>query len=798
MKDEIIDLTYQDRRQFKHVGKGMPVRDAVEKVTGAMKYAPDFAVQGMVHGKILRSPHAHARVVRIDASKALQVPGVLGVVSHEDAPRTVWDGCWFNYRGVALEGIVRFVGDEVAAVAATTERAALQALKLIEVEYEVLPAVFTAEAAMQEGAPEIRAEGNAREPYTVAWGDMSKGVADAAFVIETEIDYGSQQMASIGRNACIAEWHGDRVTVWTGSQTPSELRTGLAMALDIPQSKVRVQAFPTGSSFGLWWSNNFMMVTALLARKVRRPVKIELDNAECFATVKRRHKEQTRGRIGVAADGRITLIEIDHLMDNGGYGFKNDVGFFCVDNWGHIENGRCTVRGVSTNLVTAGCMRGVGDVTLGNTVERLCDMAAARLGIDPLSFRLRNQIRAGEPLNHIMGYDVPEVAQVISNSKAWMGTVPKGSGVDWPEPFRLLSGSTQEILMRGAQAFGWADKWKGWGVPYAVDGALRRAVGVGTGIHCCGVELEGNTSAVVRVNPDGSVKLFCAVGRHGQGSETTQSQVAAEALGVPIDAIEIETGDTDSCPWSHGSIASNTMYRTGFATWSAARDARRQILEVAAKDVFDCDPADLDIDDGIVKFVAKHRRDNRTATIAEVLGTIRKDALGQFSSVVGRTAITMPPSTTFARHFAAHFVDLEVDVETGQIRLLDYLACQDSGTVVNPKVLMNQVIGGAICGAGFAIYEALEFDKNTGAVRNAGLLDYKVLRSGDFPSRARVLFGDSYDPVGPFGARGAGEAPIAAPIPAISQAVYNATGHWFDLPMNPERIVRTLSGAASA
>jgi xanthine dehydrogenase molybdenum-binding subunit len=240
------------------------------------------------------------------------------------------------------------------------------------------------------------------------------------------------------------------------------------------------------------------------------------------------------------------------------------------------------------------------------------------------------------------------------------------------------------------------------------------------------------------------------------------------------------------------------MYRTGFATWSAARDARRQILEVAAKDVFDCDPADLDIDDGIVKFVAKHRRDNRTATIAEVLGTIRKDALGQFSSVVGRTAITMPPSTTFARHFAAHFVDLEVDVETGQIRLLDYLACQDSGTVVNPKVLMNQVIGGAICGAGFAIYEALEFDKNTGAVRNAGLLDYKVLRSGDFPSRARVLFGDSYDPVGPFGARGAGEAPIAAPIPAISQAVYNATGHWFDLPMNPERIVRTLSGAASA
>lgn len=798
MNRPIRDLTFQERKQFKHVGKGYPVKDAVEKVTGAMKYVLDFAVQGMVHGKILRSSHAHARVVRIDAAKALALPGVLGVITHEDAPQTIWDGCWFNYRGIALEGVLRFVGDEVAAVAAVSEDIAEEALRLIDVDYELLPTVFKAADAAKRDAPQVRVEGNARHPYEVTWGDIEKGTSGADHFVETHIDYPSQQMASIGRNACIAEWQGNKVTVWTGSQTPSELRTGLSQALDIPQSRVRVVAFPTGSSFGQWWSNNFMMVTALLARKVRRPVRIELSNWECFATVKRRHKEETRGRMGFTKDGRITLIEIDHLMDNGGYGFKNDVGFFAIDNWGRIENGRCTVRGVSTNLVTAGCMRGVGDVTLGNCVERLCDMAAEKLGIDPLAFRLKNQIRPGEPLNHIMGQEFAEVRNVIRNSKAWMGNLPRNSGVEWPEPFKLSSGSTQEILLRGAAEFGWSEKFKGWGTPYHIDGPKRRAVGVGTGIHCCGVEFEGNTSALIRVNPDGSVKLHCAVGRHGQGSETTQAQVAAEALGVTMEMVEIETGDTDSCPWSHGSIASNTMYRTGFATWAAAKDAKRQILDIAAKEIFDCAASDLDIEDGIIRYANAGRLGNKTATIAEVLQAIRSDALGQFSSVVGRSTITMPPTTSFARHFAAHFVDLEVDVETGEVRLLDYLACQDSGTVVNPKVLMNQVIGGAICGAGFSLYEELVFDQKTGAVRNAGFLDYKVLRSGDFPASARVLFGDSYDPVGPFGARGAGEAPIAAPIPAISQAIFNATGQWFDLPMTPERIIRTLNGKLAA
>jgi xanthine dehydrogenase molybdenum-binding subunit len=547
-------------------------------------------------------------------------------------------------------------------------------------------------------------------------------------------------------------------------------------------------AMPAGSSFGQWWSNNFMLLTVLLARKAKRPVKIELTNEECMATVKRRHIERTRGRMGCTKDGQLTLAQFDHIIDNGGYGFKDDVGFFCVDMWGRARHGHYEVHGVNTNLLTAGCMRGVGDCTLGSCVERLADQLAEKVEMDPVEFRLKNQIRPGEELRMQHGR-----SNMKGTMEEYIAAIPEELRKDWPKLFHLSSGSTEELLVRGAEQFRWKERWKGWGVPHTTDGPKRRAVGVGTGAHVCGVEFEGATSAVVRINPDGSVKVFCSIGRQGQGSETTQAQVAAEELGVALDMVEVETGDTDSCPWSHGSLASNSMYRVGWATRAAANDARRQLLEIAARELFDgADPMDLDITEGIIH-PANDPDSNRRITITRALHEIRSDTLGQTSSITGRPAVPMPPSTTFARHFAAQFAEVEVDVETGQIKLLDFLATQDSGTVVNPQVLKNQAIGGAICGAGFAIYEHLVFDEKTGAIMNANLLDYKLLRAADFPSQARVLFVESYDPVGPFGARGAGEAPIAAAISAVSQAVYNAIGVWVDLPMTPERVVRTLN-----
>ncbi len=775
--------------KFSVVGKGVPVKDATEKVMGSLRYAVDFGVHRMAYGKILRSPHPHARIKSIDITRAEAIPGVIAVLTHHDTPRNNWEAAWFNYRGMVLDGVARFVGDEVAAVAAETEEIAERAIELIEMTWEVLPYVLDMEEAAKSNAPQIREEGNVRPPVHVKWGDTAQGQAESDFTVDCDITFPSQQFAPLGRNACISEWEADKVTIWTSSQTPSELKDGVHEALQIPLSKIRVLALPCGSSFGQWWSNNFMMVTVLLAKKAGRAVKIELNNEECMGTVKRRHEERTRGRMGCTKDGSLTFLELDHIIDNGAYGFKDDVGFGSTDMWGGIRSASVQVRGVNTNRVTAGCMRGVGDCTLGVALERMADQLAEKAGIDPVQFRLKNQIREGDAFNALKKN--PGIQTKDANEEH-IASLSPSLRKKWPKLYHLSSGSTVHMLHDGARRFHWNDRFVGWGRPHSKSGSKCRAVGVGTGCHVCGVEIEGNASAIVRLNPDGSAKVFCSAGRQGQGSETTQAQVAAEALGLSLNMVETEMGDTDACPWSHGSIASNTMFRTGWATREAALDARHQLLALAARECFnDVDPDELDISDGVIRSRGD-RKSKRSVSISEVLSLIRRDAQGQMSSITGQPRDPMPPSLTFARQFAVHFIEVEVDTDTGQIAILDYLALQDSGTVVNPQVLKNQVIGGAICGLGFALYEEMKFDPETGAVLNANLLDYKLLRTADFPWKAEVVFHESHDPVGPYGARGAGESPIAAAIPAAVQAVYNATGAWVDIPMTPEHVIRAL------
>jgi xanthine dehydrogenase molybdenum-binding subunit len=761
-----------DRQGFSVIGKAIPIKDAVDKVTGRLQFGVDVRVPGMVFGKILRSPHAHARIVRIDTGQAEALPGVLGIVTAADAPDWQWENCWHNHGGRILDDTVRFVGDEIAAVAATSQEVATTALGLIDVEYGILDSVFDPIEALDPDAPQVRSEGNAREPMEVVWGDIDAGTGIADAVVEGAMTFDSQAYAPIGRNACVAEWQGESVTVWTSTQTPTEMRDAIAKGIGVPISNVRVISQPSGSSFGLWWIGSLQLITVLLARKIGKPLRIELDQEECFSAVKRRHQERSSGRMGVTRDGTITFIDLEHVHDNGGYGLKPDVGFLTVDLWGGALNGRFIDRGVSTNLVTAGCMRGVGDVTLGAFVERLLDMSAIEIDMDPLEFRLKNHIRTGDPLRAVAKRD-PEPMETAD--------LPSG----WPALGRLSSEAIHDCLTQGAEVFRWNDRWKGWGVPSSVDGPKRRAVGVATGVHSCGTEDEHGSAAQVTVHADGSATLACSMGRQGQGSETTQAQIAAEALGFDVDRIRVIAGDTDVCPPNHGSIASNTAFRTGFATRDAALDARRQILDVAAQHLGLHLRDHLEIVNGVVFSSGEPV----TSLSLDVLMTELEPVTMTPPVVVGRSTTPMPPSLAYARYFAAHFVEIEVDVETGSIRLLDYVAAQDSGTVLNPKVLENQVVGGAIFGSGFALKEGLQFDHATGRILNPGFIDYKVMRAPDFPTNPEVIFCETPDPVGPFGAKSAGEAPACAPIPAIAQAVYNAIGSWLDIPMTPERVL---------
>ncbi len=756
---------------FSVVHKSVPLKDAHAKVTGRQQFPLDFALSGTLYGKILRSPHAHAKIKRIDTSKAEGLPGVVSVLTHADVPDREWFGLWLNYRGRVMDDTARFVGDEVAAVAAVDLQTAEEALTLIDVDYEILPHVFDPQAAMEPGAPQIRSDGNLRKPIIVEWGDAEQGFEDADVVVEGETRNFIQDQATMARNAPTALWEENKVTLWTGTTCPSELRDALANLLDMPKSKVRVVALPTGPSLGKWWFNNLDMVTVLLARKARQPVKVILTLEEVFSAVKRRHAEVSHGKLGVKKDGTIVSVHLKDVFENGAYGDKCDVYQSIPDLWTRIHNAKFEMYGVATNLVTSGCMRGVGDLTMNFGMELLIDKAAAALGMDPVEIRLRNVVQAGDPLrtqkslHQLLAPDVP-----------------------MPASFTISSAALDRCLRKGAEAIGWTENWKGWAKPTSIRGAKRRGLGVATGMHICGIRYAGQCGAVVKINSDGSVNLLVSLGRQGTGNDTTQCQIAAEELGIPYDMVSITCDDTEVTPWGQGSTASTSTHLSGTATKAAAADAKRRLLELAAQ-AFEASAGDLDIEDGMI---FDKESPNRRMPITEITDKQMPELwdVARQPCIIG-SAVTNVPADRVAKHMAAHFVDLEVDIDTGHVEILRYVQAQDSGRLINPKVCENQLAGGYFQGLGFSLIEELLHDES-GRILNPDYENYKIWRCADLPD-PELIFIEDDDPVSPFGAKGLGEVPICVPPGAVAMAIYNATGVWLsETPMTPERILRAL------
>lgn len=759
------------------VGRSVPLIDAAEKTTGRLKYSADVRPPDRTHvAKVLRSPYAHARITHIDVSKAEALRGVSAVVTYKDNimpgnPSTCcanpWKDLSFNFVGPILSQEVCYVGDDVAAVSAVDEETAKAALALIEVEYEELPAIFDLEESIAENAPQVRPWGpNQLEPSLYEWGDYAKGLEESDYVVENRVTMGNQQHAPLDRNSCTAMWEGDNLSIWTSTQALFWIRDAVCEFTGLSPSQVRVYSTPTGGSFGLWWANNFMNLAIVLAKKARRPVRLILTRDEVQTTVKRREKPLIDIKFGFNKEGLMVSQDIRHIMDNGSYGAKFDP-YQSVADIFSPPNGRVRFIGVATNLLPAGCMRGVGDLTLAYAMDQTLDMAAEHFNESPVDFRLKNIFQPGD-----ICYTSQEqlFARVLFNEVI---SIPLGSS------------GLEECIRKGAKEFDWDAKWKGWGKPSSVDGTKVRGIGMGISTHISGLSFFGYNGIILKCNQDGTMALTTGIGRMGQGGDTTQAMVAAEVLGVDVEDVNVIDGDTEVCGHTMVTFGSNGMHMVARATKKAAEDAKRQILEFASKHL-EASPEDLDLKD---KMVFVKGSPSKCMSLKDVLSTPIFETLSP-PEVIGRASEGVKFDES-GNMMIADFAEVEVDTRTAQWRVVRFVAVHDSGTVVNPAICENQVAGGYYQSMGLCTTENLIFDEESGAIVNPNFMDYKIMGPLDMPD-PDIFFEEVYDPFGPYGAKGIGEGVTCAVPAAICSAIYNAIGVRINPPVTSDAIMNAL------
>ena len=721
------------------VGVAVPRLGLAAKVRGEARYTADLKRPGMLYGRVLRSPHAHARIVRLDTSAAERMPGVHAVLTHRDVPQVRLEADL-----LPLEPVLRFVGDEVALVAAESEAMAEDALRSIRVEYEVLPAVFEAEEALRPGAPLVHAEGNLVGGKTLVLerGSVAQGFAEAARVFEDT--FHTQMHAPVGMEtrAALAEWDGDRLTVWkTSRAVHASDRQTLARVLSLPLEHVRVICPNMGGGFGNKDEGRLAVLVALLARQAGRPVRLEYSRAEEFIAGRNRQAADMHLKIGVQADGTPTAIALQTTMNAGafvasGMNVTRRVGQGALYLY-TCPHARFEGRTAYTNRPAGGSFRGLG-APLGHfALEVLIDQIAASLGDDPLDYRLRHHVTAsGQP-----GRRQTPLDQLLPDE-------PVEGGV----PFS--SNGLRECLLAGAERIGWRQRRLPNGT---ASGALRRGVGLAMGLYKGGIAREGE--AEVRITPAGRVEVAVGGVDVGQGSTTILAQIAAEALGVPVDRIDVVMADTSRTPPAHITAGSSTTITTGAAVKLAAEEAKRQLLAR-----LDGLPQPFD-----PEMVAARRGD-----------------------VVGTARLTSGSREYLTNAFAAHFAEVEVDMRSGRIRVLRYVAAHDSGRIVHPRLAENQVSGGVLQFLGIALREELYLDRRCGVTLNANFLEHKSTSIVDFPP-IEVLFPASPDPAGPYGAKALGEPPVVPVLAAVANAVANATGVWLhEVPFTPQRVLQAI------
>jgi len=771
---------------YRAVGARAEKVEGIGLLSGRALYTDDYVVDGMLFGRIKRSPHAHARITRIDASKALALPGVECVLTHKDVPRVPFSTAGQNwpepspYDAVMLDSVVRFVGDRVAAVAAATPALAKKACDLIEVEYEVLPAIFDPERAMDPGAPVLHPEkdksGIADASKNLAGhveaetGDVARGFADADRVFENE--YRVQYVQGTPTEPHITLSYLDaseRLVVVTSTQVPFHARRIVARVNGLPISRVRVIKPRIGGAFGAKQEIVLEDICAALTLATRRPVKIMLERDEELFASRTRHPQILKLRTGVKKDGSLTAIELTTLVNTGAYGshavtVPSNTGSKTLPLY-RSPNLRFEAHSVYTNLPIAGALRGYGAPQGYFALESQMEDIARAMGFDPIGFRLMNAIRAG---------DEDPIAQKLGEGK---------------EGFRRLvrTNGLAECWKRVADVSGW-DEW----VASLPAGSLgkpgsrsytRLGKGVAFAMHGSGIPGDDMGAATLKANEDGSFNLLVGATDLGTGSDTILAQMAAEILGVGVEKIVVLSSDTDETPFDVGAYASSTTYVSGAAVVKAAEAVRDRLLYHASQ-VLGEGPAKLVCADGRVTAPS-----GKSVPLADVAArALYGHEKEQISATASHVTFECPPP------FAAACTTVEVDVETGGVDVLDFACAIDCGFPINPSLAEGQIQGGIVMGLGYALSEEMKFDAR-GRMVNADLLDYKIFSAVDTP-RVRAILVETNEPTGPFGAKSVSEIPVDVVAPAIANAILAATGVRIrELPFTPERVLAAIEAA---
>jgi len=749
--------------KFSVVGQRVQRVEGFDKVTGDADFIADIYLPGMLVGKVLRSPYPHARIRNIDISKAEKLPGVRAVVTAEDTIKRPW-GAFFADQYILSVGKTRYVGEEVAAVAAIDPDVAEEAIDLIEVDWEPLPGVFDAEEAMQDGAPLVHDDktNNIAMHLDLERGNIAQAFADSDVIVEDTFTSMPQWHCSIETIGSVADYAtSGKYTIYMNTQTLFNARYRIATALGVPETDVRIIQSAVGGGFGgKSCDDNNALVAAVLAKKARKPVKlINTREEEFLAGCRPRVFMKINVKIGFKKDGRIRAKELKVIADNGAYSAKapaiTGVAAMRHDTCYKYSDVKIDAKLVYTNKIPTGAFRGFGNPSAEWAVEQAIDLGAHALGIDPLELARMNAAETG----------------YVS---------PHGN--------RVTSCELKQCLDMAEKMIDWKAK--------RANQPANTGLGLACTVHVSGKRHFGDydgSSATIKINEDGKALILSGEGECGQGVHTAMCQIAAEELGVRVEDVEISRADTDLTTFCLGAFASRLTYVSGNAVKNAATNVKQQLFEQAAE-MLEANAADLMSRDGRIYVKGA---EGKSLTVSDVARArlFRHNGAPIVGSGSFDADSVLPDSTRFgnesgAYNYGVQAAQVHVDPQTGQVKVLQMVVASDCGTVIYPIGAEGQVEGGLAQGLGYALTEGLQIDE--GRPLNPNFSDYRIPSMRDMPP-LQHQFADSYEPTGPFGAKGLGELNMDPTAAVINNAIFDAVGvRVKTLPITPEKILRAL------